>query len=175
MRWASTLSAALVVGCAALAPRSAFDQKLDDGRFAFAYAEGAEWYGYDVLHVADDGSCRYTFSELPTGSDDPVWKQHEFSIDKDTLAALKNELNDSGFMHLPASDDEQGQRAFMWLRFGLKPKVVRVKEDRPLEFTRVSEYVTKKILDPRRPELAKGKLVDKETGTAAAKAGLSAR
>jgi hypothetical protein len=172
MRWTSALFTSLVIGCTALAPRSAYDQKLDVGKFAFAYAEGAEWYGYDVLHVTDDGSCRYTFSELPSGSDDPVWKQHEFSIDEDTLAALKTELNDAGFLRLPTSDDEKDQRAFMWLRFGLKPKVVRVKEDRPLEFVRVAEYVTRKILDPRRAELAKGKIVDKETGVAAAQAGL---
>lgn len=173
MRWSSSLFLSLAIGCAALAPRSAYDQKLDSGRFAFAYGEGAHWYGYDVLHVADDGSCRYTFSELPSGSDDPVWRQHEFSIDKATLAALKTELNDAGFMRLTASDDDKDQRAFMWVRFGMKPRVVRVREDRPLEFLKVTEFVTKSILDPRRAELAKGKIVDTETGTAAAKVGLT--
>jgi hypothetical protein len=176
MRWMGP--ALLVFGCAALAPRSAYDQKLDSGKFAFGYGEGAAWYGYDVLHVADDGSCRYTFSELPEGSDVPVWKRHEWKLDESTLNALKSELNDAGFVRLKAGQPEPDESkldeaAFVWVRFGTKPRVVRVTDDRPVELTRIVRYVTQSILDPRRSELENATPIDAEVGKAAAKAGLS--
>lgn len=166
------LACFLVCGCSALVPRSAYDEKLHAGRFAFAYGEGAEWYGYDVLHVAADGECRYTFSELPAGAKQPTWRQHVFEIDAQTLMALKQEINDAAFVRLSNAYGNEGQHAFIWVRVGGKRELTRVQGQPPPEFVRVASFVRDRILAEQRDALAQAKIIDAEEGRAAADAGL---
>jgi len=172
MRSLLLLLAALLVSCSALLPRSAYDEKLHSGRFAFAHGEGAEWYGYDVLHVAADGDCRYTFSELPAGAKEPTWRQHQFEISESTLSALKQEINDAGFVRLSERYGQEGQHAFIWVRVGGKRKLTRVQGSPPPEFVRVSNFVRDKILAPERDALAKAEIIDAEEGREASELGL---
>lgn len=167
-----TVLALCLVGCSALLPRSAFDEKLRAGKFAFAYAEGAEWYGYDVLHVTHSGDSRYVFSELPAGASEPRWRELRFELDSETLQALKTEINDAGFVRLAESYGSEGQHAFIWVRVGGKRRSVRVQGTPPPEFVRVAEFVQHRILGPRRAELASAETIDAEAGRAAAEEGI---
>lgn len=169
MRW---LWIVLLAACSALTPRSAFDEKLATGRFAFAWGEGAQWYGYDVLHVADDGECRYVFSELKEGAEAPTWRRHTFSIDSATLTALKQEINDAAFVRLDAKHGTEGQNAFIWVRVGGQRELTRVQGTPPPEFLRVANFARDRILGPQREAIAKAKTIDAEEGRAAAESGL---
>ena len=161
-----------LVGCGVLLPRSAFDEELRVGKFAFAYGEGAEWYGYDVLHVTHDGDARYVFSELPPGSKEPRWREHRFRLDEAMLNALKAEINDAGLVRLRDSYGSEGQHAFVWVRVGGQQRLVRVQGTPPLEFVRVAEFAQRKILDPQRPALENAATIDADEGRAAADEGL---
>jgi hypothetical protein len=166
------LGVILLAACSALTPRSAFDEKLGTGRFAFAWGEGAEWYGYDVLHVADDGECRYVFSELAEGEKEPTWRRHTFTIDSTLLSGLKQEINDAAFVRLSDRHGSEGQHAFIWVRVGGQRELTRVRGTPPPEFVRVADFARDKILGPQRDALAKAKTIDSEEGRAAAESGL---
>jgi hypothetical protein len=153
-----------LLGCAS--PRSAFDQRLQHGTFAFVMGQGSAWLGYDVLRVNSAGECWYTFGELDYGSQRAIWREADFRIPDQTLLALKQVLNDTGFFAL--HDEYRGSGAhsrtqwFFKVRIGETRKAVFLDSEFPLAAVRLEKFVSENVLDPQRSSFKTARQIRRE-------------
>ncbi len=156
------LVAVQVCGCRS--PKTAWNEKLDYGDFAFVLGEGSGWHGYDVLRIAATGECWYTFAKLE--GDKTVWRGAEFRVDEAALAKLRAELNEVRYFSLedtyrdPNVDD--GTQWFVKVRVGNNKKGVYCDNAFPPEIVRLSEFVHQEILEPRMDQFASAPVVNAE-------------
>jgi hypothetical protein len=157
------LSIVGVVG-ACTSPRTAFDERLARGRFAFVMGQGSAWHGYDVLRINSRGECWYTFSELDYATEKVVWREAQFDIPRATLMALKTELNEIGYFSL--RDEYKGKAAqgrkqwFVKVRIGEQKKSVFFDNEFPLQAMRLEKFVAENVLDPRRDQFKGARAID---------------
>jgi hypothetical protein len=156
----------LVFGCTS--PRTAFDQRLASGRFAFVMGQGSSWHGYDVIRINSRGECWYTFSELDHGTERVVWREASFNIPKATLTGLKEQLNDVAFFSL--EDEYKGKQTpgrsqwFIKVRIGEQKKAVFMDNEFPLPAMRLEKFIAEQVLDPHRDDFKQARPISPEQG-----------
>jgi hypothetical protein len=161
---------AALPGCAT-PQRKVFDARLASGRFAFVMGQGSEWHGFDVIRINSRGECWYTFSELDPQTEQVVWREAAFSVSRDTMIALKAELNDIAFFSL--NDEYKGKSAaatgsrsqwFVKVRIGEQKKSVFMDNEFPLQAMRLEKFISEKVLDPRREDFKQARAIKPEQG-----------
>ena len=147
---------------ACMSPKTAWNEKLHHGDFAFVLGEGSGWHGYDVLRIAATGEARYTFAKLEGSR--TVWRALEFRVDKAKMAELRATLNEQKYFSLEAEyrnpEVQDGTQWFVKVRIGDRKKGVYCDNEFPPEIVRISEFVHREIIDPRQRELAGAPEID---------------
>ncbi|HEY6560493.1 MAG TPA: hypothetical protein VI072_24585 [Polyangiaceae bacterium] len=163
-----TLLVCALLGACSPTPRTAFDARLTNGRFAFVMGQGSSWHGYDVIRINSKGECWYTFSELDSESAQVVWREASFTVPKATLTALKEELNEIAFFSL--NDEYKGAQApgrsqwFVKVRINEQKKAVFMDNEFPLQALRLEKFISEQVLDPRREVFKQARPIPREQG-----------
>jgi hypothetical protein len=154
----------LALGCSS--PRTAFDARMKRGHFAFVMGQGSAWHGYDVLRIAANGECWFTFSELDYGTEHVVWRESHFEIPKEMLRDLKAQLNDVGFFALQdAYRGPSGHEHSQWffkVRIGERKKSVMLDNEFPAPVVRLEHFISENVLDPHRAEFKTAQVIAPE-------------
>ncbi len=149
---------------ACMSPKTAWNEKLDHGDFAFVMGEGSGWHGYDVIRIAATGEARYSFAKLEGSK--TVWRAAEFRVDKAMMAKLRATLNEQKYFSLQGEyrnpEVKDGTQWFVKVRIGDRKKGVYCDNEFPPEITRISEFVHREIIDPRLREFAHAPEIDAE-------------
>ncbi|HMJ16699.1 MAG TPA: hypothetical protein VK524_35030 [Polyangiaceae bacterium] len=160
------LASTLLVGCSS--PRTAFDERLGKGRFAFVMGQGSSWHGFDVIRINSRGECWYTFSELEQATEAVVWREAAFGVPKETLTALKEQLNENAFFSL--EDEYKGAQSpgrsqwFIKVRIGEQKKAVFLDNEFPLQAIRLEKFISEQVLDPHRDDFKQARTIPAEQG-----------
>ena len=162
----SLLVSVLLGACTS--PRTAFDERLARGRFAFVMGQGSAWHGYDVIRINSRGECWYTFSEIDPKTEQVVWREASFSIGRPALMALKAELNDIAFFSM--KDEYEGAQTpgrsqwFVKVRINEQKKAVFMDNEFPLQAIRLEKFISEQVLDPRREDFKHARTIPAEQG-----------
>lgn len=130
-----------------------------DETFLLELAIGNHLDGYELLVVDHDGNASRLYPDLaeqPDGPPTTVWKLVDFRIERATLEALVDVLNDNRFLQLPASyaatDAYDGTIFLLHIRTAGNDKYVLADNTAPESIVNIVRAVASELIDAR-PEL----------------------
>jgi hypothetical protein len=138
--------------------------------FHFTFGDGSGLYGYDVLKVRADGTCRYTARGLvsttnPSGDVESgyQWRRADFVLAPQTVTELRALLREIDFFRLKKAyhaDVHDGTQRWAKVEASGKRKGVYWNNHFPEDFERLHQFVRQKVLAAHQPEILASRPID---------------